>query len=123
MNADRRSGAGREGHAGADRHRAAACRAIQHRLQRHRRYLRPRPRYRVATGMATQIGKIAGMLDAVPETQTPLQGRLTSFGRQLALAILAICAVVFAAGIWRGEPVLLMLLTALSLAVAAIPEA
>ena len=77
----------------------------------------------IATGMATQIGKIAGMLEVVPETQTPLQRRLAAFGRQLALAILVVCAVVFAAGIWRGEPILLMLLTALSLAVAAIPEA
>ena len=77
----------------------------------------------IATGMATQIGKIAGMLEVVPETQTPLQRRLAAFGRQLALAILVVCAVVFAVGIWRGEPTLLMLLTALSLAVAAIPEA
>ena len=77
----------------------------------------------IATGMATQIGKIAGMLEVVPETQTPLQRRLAAFGRQLALAILVVCAVVFAVGIWRGEQILLMLLTALSLAVAAIPEA
>ena len=77
----------------------------------------------VATGMATQLGKIADMLEAVPEMQTPLQQRLAGFGRQLAAAILIVCAIVFAAGIWRGEPILLMLLTALSLAVAAIPEA
>ncbi|MDE2284129.1 MAG: calcium-translocating P-type ATPase, PMCA-type [Hyphomicrobiales bacterium] len=77
----------------------------------------------VATGMATQLGGIAGMLEAVPQMQTPLQQRLAAFGRQLALAILAVCAVVFATGLWRGEPALLMLLTASSLAVAAIPEA
>ena len=77
----------------------------------------------VATGMATELGKIAEMLGAVPFTQTPLQKRLAVFGRQLALAVLAICAIVFATGVLRGEPVLLMLLTALSLAVAAIPEA
>ena len=77
----------------------------------------------VATGMATQLGKIAELLEAVPETQTPLQKRLAAFGRQLALAILVVCAIVFAFGMWRGEPMLLMLLTALSLAVAAIPEA
>jgi Ca2+-transporting ATPase len=77
----------------------------------------------IATGMATELGKIAVMLEAVPEGQTPLQRRLAGFGRQLALAILVLCAVVFAIGIWRGEPPLLMLLTALSLAVAAIPEA
>ena len=77
----------------------------------------------VATGMATELGKIAEMLEAVPATQTPLQKRLAVFGRQLAVAVLAICAIVFAAGVLRGEPALLMLLTALSLAVAAIPEA
>ena len=77
----------------------------------------------VATGMATQLGKIAELLEAVPEKQTPLQKRLAAFGRQLALAILVVCAIVFAFGMWRGEPMLLMLLTALSLAVAAIPEA
>jgi P-type Ca2+ transporter type 2C len=77
----------------------------------------------VATGMATELGKIAGMLEAVPASQTPLQKRLSGFGRQLAIVVLAICAIVFAAGILRGEPALLMLLTALSLAVAAIPEA
>ncbi len=77
----------------------------------------------VATGMATQLGRIAGLLEAVEPAQAPLQRRLAVFGRQLAVAILAICAVFFALGIWRGEPLLLMLLTALSLAVAAIPEA
>jgi P-type Ca2+ transporter type 2C len=77
----------------------------------------------VATGMATQLGRIAGLLEAVEPAQAPLQRRLAVFGRQLALAILAICALFFALGIWRGEPLLLMLLTALSLAVAAIPEA
>ena len=77
----------------------------------------------VATGMTTQLGKIAELLEAVPETQTPLQKRLATFGRQLALAILVVCAVVFVVGMWQGEPMLLMLLTALSLAVAAIPEA
>lgn len=77
----------------------------------------------VATGMATQLGRIAGMVEAVPEAQTPLQKRLAIFGRQLAVAILVVCAVVFLAGVWRGEPLLLMLLTAVSLAVAAIPEA
>jgi Ca2+-transporting ATPase len=77
----------------------------------------------VATGMATELGKIAHMLEAAPPRQTPLQKRLAIFGRQLAAAVLAICAIVFAGGVLRGEPVLLMLLTALSLAVAAIPEA
>ena len=77
----------------------------------------------VATGMMTELGKIAALLQSIPASQTPLQRRLTSFGRQLAVAVLAICAVVFGFGLLRGEPALLMLLTALSLAVAAIPEA
>ncbi len=77
----------------------------------------------IATGMATEIGKIVGMLEAVPAAQTPLQKRLAVFGRQLAVGVLVICAIVFVAGVLRGEPALLMLLTALSLAVAAIPEA
>jgi Ca2+-transporting ATPase len=77
----------------------------------------------VATGMATELGHIAGLLAAVPPVPTPLQQRLARFGRQLALAVLGICLLVFATGLLRGEPALLMLLTALSLAVAAIPEA
>jgi Ca2+-transporting ATPase len=77
----------------------------------------------VATGMATELGKIAGMIEAIPASRTPLQRRLAHFGRRLAIAVLAICAIVFAFGIVRGTPALLMLLTALSLAVAAIPEA
>lgn len=76
-----------------------------------------------ATGMKTELGKIAGMLQGAEELRTPLQQRLTAFGKRLALAVLAICAVVFAVGIFRRESPLLMLLTAISLAVAAIPEA
>lgn len=77
----------------------------------------------LATGMATQLGQIAAMLAAGEEPRTPLQKRLAAFGRRLSLAILAICAVIFATGVVRGEPLVLMLLTAISLAVAAIPEA
>ena len=76
-----------------------------------------------ATGMATELGKIAGMLQEEEEVQTPLQKRLTAFAKKLAWAILAICAAVFGVGLLRGEPPALMLLTAVSLAVAAIPEA
>lgn len=77
----------------------------------------------VATGMATELGKVAGILDQHADRSTPLQLRLAKLGKRLALAVIAICAVIFFAGILRGEPPVLMVLTALSLAVAAIPEA
>lgn len=77
----------------------------------------------VATGLETEIGRIAELLHAEKGVKTPLQIRLNRFGRYLALAVLAICAVVFTAGLLQGQPVLLMFLTAVSLAVAAIPEA
>jgi Ca2+-transporting ATPase len=77
----------------------------------------------VATGMTTEIGRIAELLRGEAGVRTPLQQRLARFGRYLALATLAICAVVFAAGLLQGQPALLMFMTAVSLAVAAIPEA
>ena len=77
----------------------------------------------VATGMRTELGRIATLLAAEGEGRTPLQRRLTALGRWLALVALAICAAVFVLGVLRGEPVGLMFLTAVSLAVAAIPEA
>lgn len=77
----------------------------------------------VATGMETEIGKIATLLQEEKDLKTPLQQRLAAFGKRLAIAILVICAIVFVAGLMRGESVALMLLTAISLAVAAIPEA
>ncbi|HWS12682.1 MAG TPA: cation-translocating P-type ATPase [Rhodocyclaceae bacterium] len=77
----------------------------------------------VATGMATELGRIARLIESAGEQQTPLQRRLAQFGKRLALAALGICAVVFVAGLLRGEPAVLMFLTAVSLAVAAIPEA
>ncbi|AWV05533.1 ATPase (plasmid) [Burkholderia sp. JP2-270] len=77
----------------------------------------------VATGMGTQLGRIATLLEQAPHTATPLQNRLATFGRQLTVLILVLCTAIFVAGVLRGEPLLLMLLTAMSLAVAAIPEA
>jgi P-type Ca2+ transporter type 2C len=77
----------------------------------------------VATGPMTEVGRIAGLMRERGRPMTPLQRRLADFGRRLSVAILVICAVIFLAGLLRGEAPLLMLLTAVSLAVAAIPEA
>ncbi|NDP38146.1 MAG: cation-translocating P-type ATPase [Rhodoferax sp.] len=77
----------------------------------------------VATGMATELGKVAGLLDRDTDRSTPLQLRLAAFGKRLALAVIAICVVIFLVGVMRGEAPVLMILTAVSLAVAAIPEA
>lgn len=76
----------------------------------------------VETGMKTEMGKIAGMLQQA-ESQTPLQKRLADFSKKLAVVILIICAVIYGVGVLRGEDHLQMLLTAISVAVAAIPEA
>lgn len=77
----------------------------------------------VQTGMQTELGNIASLLSLTSDSQTPLQKRLTQFGQRLAIIILFVCAVIFALGFLQGEPALIMLLTAISLAVAAIPEA
>jgi Ca2+-transporting ATPase len=76
----------------------------------------------VSTGMQTEIGKIAGMLQQ-PETQTPLQQRMADFSKKLSVVIGLICVVIYITGILRGEDQMQMLLTAISVAVAAIPEA
>ena len=75
-----------------------------------------------ATGMNTKMGEIAGMLGDIEEQQTPLQQRLDQIGRVIGIGCLAICAAVAAVGIWRGEQPLDMLITGISLAVAAVPE-
>jgi len=77
----------------------------------------------VATGMDTELGKIAHLLQEEKDIRTPLQHRLAGFSQKLALAILAIVVIIFTFGLLRGEPIVLMFLTAVSLAVAAIPEA
>ena len=77
----------------------------------------------VSTGAQTELGKVATLLQDSEERSTPLQRRLAAFGQRLSLAVLLICGVVFVLGLLRGEPWLLMALTAISLAVAAIPEA
>lgn len=74
------------------------------------------------TGMDTELGHIAEMIQTVEREPTPLQRRLEQLGRGLAAGALAIVAVVFALGLLRGEDVRLMFLTAISMAVAAVPE-
>ena len=77
----------------------------------------------VSTGMDTELGRIATMLQEGEEVKTPLQKRLATFGQRLAYIVLAICAAFFLIGTFKGEDMALVLLTAISLAVAAIPEA
>src|ERR1044071_856104 len=76
----------------------------------------------VATGMQTEIGSIAKMLDQ-PEGATPLQKRMADFGKKLSVIVIVICIAFFGVGYFMGQDPLEMLLTAISLAVAAIPEA
>ncbi len=76
----------------------------------------------VQTGMETEMGKIAKML-AGEDNTTPLQKRMTEFGKKISFVVLGICIIIFATGYLRGEEPLLLLLTTISLAVAAIPEA
>ena len=76
----------------------------------------------VSTGMRTQIGMIAAMLQAVQEEPTPLQRKLDQLGKVLGIAALVVCALVFGVGWLRGIPALEMFLVAVSLAVAAVPE-
>ncbi len=75
-----------------------------------------------ATGMDTEMGRIAGMLDEIVEGPTPLQQKLDHMGRVIAAACLIICVIISVTGILRGESAFDMLLLGISLAVAAIPE-
>lgn len=76
----------------------------------------------VATGMNTEIGRIAQLLQE-EEIKTPLQKRLADFSKKLSFVVIFICVVIYGAGLLRGEDPIKMLLTAISVAVAAIPEA
>jgi len=78
--------------------------------------------YVTETGMNTELGRIATMIQT-EETSTPLQKKLAAFGKRLSVGILIICTVIFILGWLRGEDLLALLLTSISLAVAAIPEA
>lgn len=76
----------------------------------------------IGTGMKTELGKIATLIQGTGQELTPLQKRLDKLGKQLALVALGIVALVFVLGIFRGEDARLMFMTAVSLAVAAVPE-
>ncbi|MFD1927743.1 cation-translocating P-type ATPase [Sporosarcina siberiensis] len=76
----------------------------------------------VATGMTTEIGKVAAMLDKESDNETPLQKTLAKLGKQLGIAAMLICVLIFGIGILQGREVLDMFMLSVSLAVAAIPE-
>lgn len=76
----------------------------------------------VTTGMQTEVGNIANMIQHTADTETPMKIRLEKLGKTLGIAALAICAVIFVVGILYGNSVLKVFMTAVSLAVAAIPE-
>jgi len=76
----------------------------------------------VSTGMRTEVGKIADMLQKTVDTETPMRRRLEQLGKVLGIAALIICAVIFIVGVLYGNSIISMFMTAVSLAVAAIPE-
>lgn len=76
----------------------------------------------VETGMNTEVGKIAGIINSAEETQTPLQEKLNKLGKTLGIAVLVICAIIFVIGLLYGKDPIEMFMTAVSLAVAVIPE-
>ncbi len=75
-----------------------------------------------ATGMQTEIGKIAGMLDSEEDEKTPLQIKLAELGKMLGIAAIVICLLIFVIGYFQGRDSYEMMMVAISLAVAAIPE-
>jgi Ca2+-transporting ATPase len=76
----------------------------------------------IATGMQTELGKIADLIQQVKQEQTPLQRRLDALGKNLAFIGIVIAALIFGLGIWQGNEIDDMLLTAVSVAVAIVPE-
>jgi P-type Ca2+ transporter type 2C len=74
------------------------------------------------TGMSTEIGKIASMIQEAHDKYTPLQKKLRELGKYLTIAVVAVAVIVFLAGLLGGQPAQIMFLTAIALAVAAIPE-
>ncbi len=76
----------------------------------------------INTGMNTEVGKIAAMIQSVPETKTPMQQKLDQLGKFLGIAALIICALIFVVGWIHGKEPLEMFMIAVSLAAAAIPE-
>ena len=76
----------------------------------------------VETGMTTEVGKIAGMINSTEKQETPLQQKLNKLGKTLGIVAIIICIVIFIIGILQGKELIPMFMTAVSLAVAAIPE-
>ena len=76
----------------------------------------------VETGMTTEVGKIAGMINNTQKQETPLQQKLNKLGKTLGIAAISICIFIFMIGLMQGKEAIHMFMTAVSLAVAAIPE-
>lgn len=76
----------------------------------------------VATGMKTQVGNVAKMIQNVEEKDTPLQKKLEHVGKSIGIAVIFIAVAIFGIGLWRGGEIYEMLITAIALAVAAVPE-
>ncbi|MDD5163769.1 MAG: cation-translocating P-type ATPase [Candidatus ainarchaeum sp.] len=74
------------------------------------------------TGMKTEFGKISWLIKAIEKEKTPLEKNIDAFGKKLGIAVIAICIVIFVAGIFSGNELKLMFFTAVSLSVAAVPE-